>query len=277
MPTPVTKLASIADDFDLFLIDQFGVLHNGVEPYPHAVDALKQLKHRNKRIVIVSNSGKRSEINKRRLKALGFSESLYDHFITSGEVAFRQLQHRFKKSSGRACFLIARDNDVSAVEGLHLHQVESVDKADLIVISGSEAERYSENDYRDILRPAAKQKISCICTNPDKKMLTNDGIKFGAGRIATLYEELGGTVDWIGKPFAPIYQHVLDLYTDCDRARTLCIGDSIEHDIAGGHNVGLKTLLVKTGILTDVPAEQIQMQFQQHNVSPDYIAPELIY
>lgn len=277
MTTHIKGIESLHDDFDLYLIDQFGVLHNGSEPYPHAIEALEQLKLRNKQVVIVSNSGKRSAVNVVRMEGLGFSADLFNHFITSGEIAYRYLKSHLKASAVKNCFLIARDNDTSAVADLDVQLSAKPDDADMILISGSEAEKYSEDDYRELLGLAAQQNIACICTNPDKQMLTPAGLKFGAGRIAQIYEDLGGQVQWIGKPFPALYQYILTLYGDYDKHRVLCIGDSLEHDVAGGQNAELKTLLVKTGILTDVDDEQLQEQYRQYDVVPDFVAPEFIF
>jgi len=276
-PVEVSGLEPLINDFDLFLIDQFGVLHNGVEPYPGAVDTLEKLKSKNKQVVIISNSGKRANVNVSRLANFGFKTSLFDNVVTSGEVAFHRLASRLHDTSIKSCFLIARDNDVSAIERLDLILEKDASSADLIIIGGSEAEQYSEDDYRDQLRDAAKRNIPCICTNPDKKMLTKTGLQFGAGRIAEIYEALGGAVEWIGKPHPAIYRHILSLHNDYDTQRVLCIGDSTEHDIAGGKNVNLKTLLVMTGINAGITNDEVQKQFKKYKVTPDFIAPRLAY
>jgi len=273
----VSGLKPLINDFDLFLIDQYGVLHNGNEPYPGAVETLKKLKLLNKRVVIISNSGKRASVNISRLATLGFNDSLFDNVITSGEVAFNRLQSRLHGSSTKLCYLIARDKDLSAITGLDLGLAEDAASADLILISASEAERYSEDAYREQLRDAAKHNIPCVCTNPDKKMLTSTGLQFGAGRIAEIYEELGGLVEWIGKPYPAIYQNILNLHGDCKKERILCIGDSIEHDIAGGQGVNLKSLLVMTGINTGLTMDELQSQFRQYNTTPAYIAARLAF
>jgi len=276
-PGQISGLKPLVNDFDLFLIDQYGVLHNGIEPYPGAIDTLERLKSKNKRVVVISNSGKRAGVNVNRLATLGFDNSLFDNVITSGEVAFQRLVTPLRDSTTKSCYLISRDNDVSAIDGLDLRLVKDASKAELIIIGGSEPERHSEDAYRDILHQAAKRSIPCICTNPDKKMLTGTGLRFGAGRIAEIYEELGGTVEWIGKPHSAIYHHILDLHSDCSTDRVLSIGDSIEHDIVGGKNINAKTLLVLTGINAGVTADEIQDQFRKFSATPDYISPELAW
>ena len=89
--TALGGISEIAEDYDLFLVDQFGVLHDGQSPYSGAIQVLEALKARGKTVVLLSNSGKRSAPNAERLRGLGFPETLYDLFVTSGEVAWHQL------------------------------------------------------------------------------------------------------------------------------------------------------------------------------------------
>ena len=121
-------------------------------------------------------------------------------------------------------------------------------QADVILLTASEGDRFDLDHYRRLLAAAAKSGIPCICTNPDKIMLTGAGPKFGAGRIAELYEEMGGKVTWIGKPFPAIYEAALKAVGNPPRTRVLCVGDSPEHDIAGAKGAGLASALVRTGI-----------------------------
>ncbi|TGR16391.1 TIGR01459 family HAD-type hydrolase, partial [Mesorhizobium sp. M1C.F.Ca.ET.196.01.1.1] len=111
--------------------------------------------------------------------------------------------------------------------------------------------------YREMLAPAAVSGVPCLCTNPDRIMLTKSGQRFGAGRIAELYEELGGNVEWIGKPHRPIYDAALAMLGNPPRERVVGIGDSIEHDIAGASGAGLSSALVRSGILAEMSGQQL--------------------
>lgn len=266
----IDSLQDILDQFDGFVVDQFGVLHDGEHPYPSAISSLQLLMNAGKRIVVLSNSGKRSEINIQRMARLGFKRELFSEFVTSGDVAFEKVKTLFVDKGVNRCYLIARDGDASAVEGLDINLVSHPDHCDFIIISACESERYSEQHYSDLLRQCARRQVPCLCTNPDKLMLTRDGIKFGAGRIAEIFEKMGGTVKWIGKPYPEIYEHALRFLPDIPRQRILCIGDSIEHDIAGGKKAGLKTLFVRGGIHRDMDDEQIFRYIQDHQALPDY-------
>lgn len=264
-------IRDLADRFDVFILDQFGVLHDGVAPYPGAVETLVRLQEVGKRTLLLSNSGKRSAPNEARLAKLGFVPGSWDFFLSSGEVAWLSLRKQLPDGGELRCLLIARDGDRSAVEGLPLTLVETGEEADIVLLSASEGDRFDLDHYRWLLQPAAARGARCLCTNPDKIMLTSAGPRFGAGRIAELYAELGGEVTWIGKPFFEIYAAALDMLGNPDPARVVCVGDSIEHDISGGQGAGLRTALVMTGVLeTSGQAEREQL-FTEHGATPDFL------
>lgn len=173
MTIEIEGLEPIVDEFDVLLVDQYGVLHNGVHPYSYAVETLEKLKQSGKHVVIVSNSGKRASVNIGRIVQLGFGEQLFDQFVSSGELAFRYLRSELSDVSIQNCFLISRDNDFSAIENLNLSRVDSPDEADMILISGCQPELHEENDYRQLLKHAAERGTTCLCTNPDKKNVDN--------------------------------------------------------------------------------------------------------
>ena len=279
-PLTISGLDEIKERFDAFLIDQFGVLRDGKGPYPGAVETLLRLKQTGKTIIILSNSGKRSVENDRRLAALGFDPQSWDWFLTSGEVAWRILQSEIQQASSgvaRKCLLISRDGDTSPLDGLELTRTESGDDADFILLAASEGDVHPLAHYETLLAPAARRGVPCLCTNPDKIMLTKDGTAFGAGRIAELYEELGGHVRWIGKPFADIYTTARESLGSIAPEKICCIGDSIEHDIAGAAGAGLKSILVTTGILETASDAERQALFAEHGATPDFILPSFIW
>ena len=244
-PAAISGIGELADRYDAFFVDQFGVLHDGVAPYPQAAEALSQLVQAGKQVVILSNSGKRSAPNAARLEGLGFTRGSWTHFLSSGEVAWSLLA---AQTGHRRCLLLARDGDRSAIDGLTIELAESGADCDLVLIAGSEGDAKPLADYAALLAPAASRRVPAYCTNPDKQMLTPHGLRFGAGRIAELYEELGGAVTWIGKPFPEIYAAARRLIGEIDPARILCLGDSVEHDITGARGAGLDSLLITGGI-----------------------------
>ncbi len=278
---PVEHLNGIrplAERYDVFLLDQFGVLHDGTSPYPGAVEALSALKRAGKTIVLISNSGKRAGPNESRLLELGFEPGSWDHFVSSGEVAwefFHDMATSGRLLPNTKCLLISRDDDRSAIEGLPFALTKDGDDAGLVLISASEGDRYDLEHYRRLLAPAAVRQVACFCTNPDKIMLTTVGPRFGAGRLADLYENLGGSVTRIGKPYPAIFDAALALAGNPDRSTVVCVGDSVEHDIAGGRAAGVATVLVQSGILADTA--DLTDLFDTMDAYPDYTMDRFSY
>ena len=273
-PEPIFGMAALTARYDAFLVDQFGVLRSGRGPYPGAAEALSALKAVGKTVIILSNSGKRASENSRRLAQLGFDPASWDVFLTSGEVAWRMLAK--EDGTAKTCMLISRDGDTSAIDGLGLTRTDSGEDAEVILLTASEGDLYPLSHYEALLTPAARRNVPCLCTNPDKVMLTRDGTSFGAGRIAELYQELGGTVRWIGKPYPDMYSIARELAGVPD-GRICCVGDSIEHDIAGATEAGFASVLVTTGILAQATETERQQLFCEHGCTPDYILPKFVW
>lgn len=228
------RLRDIAQDYDGMLIDQFGVLHDGQKLYPGALEVLENLRRLNIPVAVMTNSGKRAEANRRRLAGFGIRRELFVDAISSGEVAYRLIE------PCRA-YVLGKRGDDYGFDGFIL--VDDPRDAEAILILGSNAPETSLEDYAELLKDI---RVPAVCCNPDKLMLTRHGLQPAPGAIAELYEKQGGTVRWIGKPHREIYDHALAIIGHPRRA--LCIGDSAEHDVAGGRAAGLATLLVRTGV-----------------------------
>ena len=268
-PKPLDGIGEVAGRYDAFLLDQFGVLHDGVAPYPGAVEALLRLTGAGKQVVIVSNSGKRAAPNEARLEQLGFPRAAWSRLLSSGELAWTLLKAR---GLAGKCLLIARDGDRSAIDGLPIALTNSGEDCDLVLIAGSEGDGRSLDDYAAVLESAARRGIPAYCTNPDREMLTPGGLRFGAGQIAELYECMGGTVTWIGKPHPAIYAAVRESLGVTDPSRILCIGDSIEHDIVGASRAGLASCLIRGGIHDGSEAAELARLFDRFGAAPEFVA-----
>ena len=250
-PTFCSGLADLASRYRGFIVDQWGVLHDGAHPYADALDCLARLRDAGKRIVLLSNSGKRTALNRARLAEIGIDEALYDALVTSGEATWRALAERtepFFAKLGRRCILWSRYGDRSAVEGLALEVVERVDGAEFLLLAGVEDDARLE-DFSAALEMAAARGLPMVCANPEiVAVLPDGGFGMAPGAVAHHYEQLGGKVGYVGKPHRPIYQACLEALGDLPRDEVLTIGDSIAHDIAGGAAMELDTALIMSGI-----------------------------
>ncbi|WP_421578252.1 TIGR01459 family HAD-type hydrolase [Shinella sp. M31] len=272
-----TTLSALATRYDTFFIDQFGVLRDDEGAYPGANAALRHLKALGKSVIILSNSGRSGEYNAQRLVKLGFDRAGFDHFLTSGDVAYSILaDETAQKACATRCLTISSGNDRNLAERLGFESTEDAKDADIVIISGSEAERIPLSAYRDRLRPAAERGVLCYCTNPDRhKLVAGGGTAPGAGSIAHAYEALGGPVRWFGKPHPAIYQHAQSLISSTSADRILCIGDSIEHDIVGAGSADLASCLVRTGILAGMSESELALICDTQGACPDFLMPGL--
>jgi HAD superfamily hydrolase (TIGR01459 family) len=244
-------LADIASRYRGFVVDQWGVLHDGARPYADALDCLARLREAGKQVVLLSNSGKRTAINRARLVEIGIAESLYDEVVTSGEATWQALAERkdpFYAGLGDRCILWSRYGDRSVVEGLPLKVVERVEDADFLLLGGLEDAARPE-DFGAALEAAAARGLPMVCANPDiVAVQPNGGFGMAPGAVAHHYEQLGGRVGYVGKPHRPIYEACLDALGNPPHAEILAIGDSMAHDVAGGAAMELDTALVMAGI-----------------------------
>jgi HAD superfamily hydrolase (TIGR01459 family) len=251
MTETITGLREIADRFDHVLLDQWGALHEGKGLFHAARDCVAALHERGKTVLVLSNSGKRAKDNSRRLTDLGLPPETYDGVLSSGEVAWCGLRDRKAppfSGLGRKCYLVIRGNDPALVEGLDLTLVPSPDAADFILLSGLDDADTDLAVWRDRLKTAAQRKIPMLCANPDLTMFGATGLIPAPGALAEAYAKLGGPVSMIGKPHPPIFAAALEALGNPPPDRVLMIGDSLDHDILGGREAGILTLLIADGV-----------------------------
>lgn len=278
-PVLLTNIDTLIDRYRYFLVDQFGVLHNGQNAYAGAADALRSIRHGGGKVIIISNSGKRATSNHERLARLGFTGDCIDRVVSSGETAWHLLRNQIigqRVPAGAKTFFLANDADRSAVEGLNLTEVPLIEQAQLILLTGQLLKDNALAALCRQLTPALEKNLLCICTNPDKVAFAKDGSKrFSSGTVAQWYQDQGGEVIWLGKPYREIYDYIFDVENITNKSQVVCVGDSVEHDIAGAASQGLDTVLVRTGIADHLTDTQMQQIFQQHNHWPTYLIPSI--
>ncbi|WP_165769423.1 TIGR01459 family HAD-type hydrolase [Arboricoccus pini] len=247
----INGASALVDRFDGFILDQWGVLHNGREPYPGVLEALRQLKDAGKSIALLSNSGRRADFSRAHLAELGFDLDMFEAIVTSGETTFEVVEARDMPPLdrlGKRCYLITRDGDRSVLSGTDTVLVEDVEDADFILLSGVDSPMLTEEDYYPALEEGAKRGVLAICSNPDLYAPTDVGLVFAPGLLAVKYEELGGQVFYVGKPHEPVYRACLRALAAIDRSRIIGIGDSLDHDVKGAAGMGLASGFVLNGL-----------------------------
>lgn len=278
MMEQVDSIDELTDRYELFLFDQFGVLHDGHVHYDGMHATLERLKQAGKATGVITNSGKREEYNRQRLARFGYEAELFDLVVSSGEVAWCQLSGQgsaqlpaLDQDTPERVLRVSRGNDRSAVEGLSIVETDNPEMAGLVLIAGCNSEAMSLQAYNRWLAPAARRGVPALCTNPDRQMLIGGGRKaFGPGQIAESYAANGGPVTYVGKPWPAIYAFACERL-GIEREKTLCIGDSLEHDIAGAQAAGCDSLLVATGVHESLGTQALGELAEQLSVRPDWM------
>ena len=268
----IKSIKAVLTDYDNFIIDQWGVMHDGTFGYEHAFDAINFLKNSNKNLFIISNSSKRSKSSIDKLPKLGFDKSSFINTVTSGEMIWQLLKEKYSDLNFKNnCFHIydeTKEDGLNFRDGLNLNFVEKVQEADLI-LACTPFEKLQPIDYIPLLEIAYKKEITMYCANPDFETVdSNSNNIFCMGAIAEIYKKMGGNVIIKGKPDISIYIETTNII-NLEKKRTVAIGDSLFHDIQGANNFEIDSVLVKSGIHKDL--NQINNLIKNHQISPTYI------
>lgn len=245
----VSSVAPLAAATDAWLVDIWGVMHNGVRPFLDAARACATFRRIGGTVILLSNAPRPAPSVVEQLNRIGVPDSAYDMILTSGDVA-RAMISGF---AGRPVFHLGpeRDRPIFAGSGVACTPLEG---AEAIVCTGLfDDETETPEDYRELLRTARTRDLPMICANPDLKVERGGKIVWCAGGIAVLYEEIGGKVRYAGKPFAPIYELAFDVMarlrgTKVSRERVLAIGDGVTTDIAGAGVAGVRSVFIASGV-----------------------------
>lgn len=247
------RFAPLAERYDGFIIDLWGVIHDGVRPYPGAVETLRHLKRAGKRTVLLSNAPRRAEAARAAMRAMGIGDDLYDGLLTSGEAVHQALRERtdpwFARLSGPLWHLgPARDRNV--FDTLGIEEAAEPEQAGFVLNTGPDDHLAGQtvDCFEPLLQRCRAAGLPMICANPDLEVIRGGVRVICAGALAARYAALGGAVRSIGKPDPAIYRSVFAMLGIAERRRILAVGDSLRTDIAGAESVGIDSVWILGGI-----------------------------
>src|SRR3954453_17407530 len=243
------SLRELVAGVDVVLSDIWGVVHNGLESFPEACEALHTYRSRGGTVILITNAPRPADSVQRQLRKLGVADETYDAIVSSGDLTrLYGTEH-----PGRKMFWLGPERDNSIYRGLSAVTA-PLEQADYIVCTGPfDDETETPEDYRGMMLQARERKLTLICANPDIVVERGDRLIYCPGAIAELYRELGGEVIFYGKPHRPIYERAAALAAEQRKAptplaRVLAIGDSVRTDLAAAHGFGTDCLFVPRGI-----------------------------
>ncbi|WOL16091.1 pyridoxal phosphate phosphatase [Canna indica] len=245
--------------YKVWLLDQFGVLHDGKNPYLGAISTLEKLADHGAKLVVISNSSRRACTTMKKLNSLGFDSSCFTSVVTSGELTHQNLLRRddpWFAALGKSCIHMTwSDRGAISLEGLGLQVVTNVDDADFVLAHGTEALGLpsgdsipmSLDDLEQMLEFSAKRKIPMVVANPDYVTVEARALRVMPGTLGDKYEKLGGEVKWMGKPDKVIYSAAMAM-VGVDPCDCIAVGDSLHHDIKGAQKGGIASAFITGGI-----------------------------
>ncbi len=241
--------SEVAANYDVAIIDLWGVVHDGTKPYPDVLDCLERMKQSGNLRLFLSNAPRRASAVIAQIERIGVPPSAYDGVISSGEIAFQELSRGIPGIDQRAAyFYVGPEKDRQILAGLDYRETDAIEAADFLLVTGFRAdETETVADYEDELRAAADCSLPFLCANPDLRVMRGDKILFCAGALAARYEELGGKVQQFGKPFRAAYEACL-AGRDVPLSRVVAIGDTPRTDLAGAMAYGIDSIFVAGGL-----------------------------
>lgn len=280
----INGLSAIQDITRMIICDLWGVMHDGIVAHPTAVDAIERARNAGIKTVFLSNAPRPRTHVRGMLTEMGVPESLTDHIVTSGGLARDAIRDHFV---GKRLYHLGPDGDHNTLEGLPVELTNTPDDADLILATGLDFN--DVESHREPLKAACKRGVSFLCANPDRIVHVGERLFICAGAVADLYAEMGGQVEWFGKPTAASLRACL---TECNipensirNDQIVMIGDSLQTDVAGAYAAGFNSLFIAGGIhreewplVTEKTQQDILSEadfhtiFGKHKPMPNYMS-----
>ncbi len=261
-------ISSIVDNYQLFYIDLWGVVHDGIKLNEKAILTLNEIKKAKKEYVLLTNAPRPNSAVKIFLEKMGMEKEMRSHVFTSGEAALSYLN---KNHLNDKFFHIGPPRDFDLFKEFKKNKSEEIRESEYILCTGL-YDKYNKEltYYKDLLEKCIDKKM--ICTNPDLIVDRGNKREFCAGSIAMVFEKIGGEVIYFGKPYPEVYNQSIDN----KNKKILSIGDNLNTDIKGANLLNYDSLIISNGIhkneINDKGIEQIAKSYE---VICNYIQSEL--
>jgi len=283
----IDSINNILHLYDVFILDQWGVMHDGIHGYDHAIKSVENLIKENKKLIIISNSSKRKMSSINKLKSLGFDKKNFIEVMTSGEMIWKELKNSINNYGDdfKNCFHIydaSKEDGLDFRKGLEEFNFVSNVKKSNFILACTPFEDSGPIDYIPILKEALDLNLIMFCANPDFVTVEKNNKKniFCMGTIADLYDHMGGKVIILGKPSREIYLESCKKINNLNISKIVAVGDSLDHDILGANNFGIDSILISSGVHRDLFEISIEVGLKKienshkWNFKPTYISKE---
>ena len=260
-------LRSIAENYDIFYIDLWGVIHNGINLHKNAIEALKQITKAKKQFVLLTNAPRPNKTVKSFLEKMGMSKEIREKVYSSGEAALSYLK---KNLLDDKFYHLGPTRDFDLFLNFKKNKTVDIKKSSYLLCTGL-FEKHGEdlNYYKELFKEHINKKM--ICTNPDLIVDRGDKRELCAGSVALVFEKMGGEVIYFGKPFPEVYNQSIDN----KEKRVLSIGDNLNTDIKGANNLNYDSLIISNGVhKNEIEKDGIDIVSKKYEVVVNFIQEE---
>jgi len=260
--------SSIVDNYQLFYIDLWGVVHNGVSLHQEAIKVLNEITKKKKDYILLTNAPRPNYAVKSFLQKMGMEKEIIDHVFTSGEAALNYLK---KNLLSKSFFHVGPPRDFDLFKDFEKNKSEEIENSDYILCTGL-FDNYDKDlkYYKDLFEKNLEKKM--ICTNPDLLVDRGNERELCAGSVAMVFEKLGGVVVYFGKPYPEVYNQSIDN----KNKKILAIGDNLNTDIKGANLLNFDSLIISNGIhKNEIKEKGIEQISKSYEAICNYLQSEL--
>ncbi len=263
----LNHLSDIFKNYDTFVIDLWGVVHNGMILNPKAIEAIEQLANNSKKIIFLSNAPRPSSKVINFLLKMNMNKKYLSNVMTSGEAAMYAIN---KNQFGKSFYHLGPPRDTSVFEKVKENQVD-IKSCDFILCTGLFDDHEDDLEYyRNFLKKYTSKKL--VCTNPDLTVHRGNVEELCAGSVAKVFEKLGGEVVYFGKPYKEVYKLCFN-----SNDKVLAIGDNLRTDIKGANNLNIDCVFITDGVHRDEYEDisELDSLLQKYKVKANFFQKEL--
>jgi len=264
----IEGLRSIVGNYDIFYIDLWGVIHNGITLHKNAVETLLEISKAKKKYVLLTNAPRPNSSVKTFLKKMGMNNEIIEKVYSSGEAALSYLK---KNHLSEIFYHIGPPRDFDLFLEFRENKRKNIDQSSYLLCTGLfENHDKDLNHYKVLFKEHLSKKM--ICTNPDLIVDRGNKRELCAGSVAAVFEKMGGKVIYFGKPYPEVYNQSIDN----KNKKVLSIGDNLNTDIKGANLLNFDSLIISNGVhKNEIEKEGIEKVSKKYEVIVNFIQSEL--
>ena len=261
-------LRSIAGNYDIFYIDLWGVIHNGITLHKNAIKTLEEITKARKQYVLLTNAPRPNSSVNLFLEKMGMNKEIREKVYSSGEASLSYLKKNFLNQK---FFHLGPPRDFDLFLNFKKDKITEIKESSYLLCTGLFEDQSDDlNYYKELFKEHINKKM--ICTNPDLVVDKGKKRELCAGSVALIFEKMGGEVIYFGKPFPEVYNQSIDN----KNKKILSIGDNLNTDIKGANLLNYDSLLISNGIHKDeIKKEGIDVVSKKYEAIVNFVQSEL--